>query len=91
MSKQIQVYVGIEREIRYAELGAYSGWVITGAQLDIQVRGTDPEDVRSKLRNAVLEHAQNHKLSLEPPPRRWTQALEVTLPDESAENIDFNG
>ena len=91
MSKQIQVHVGIEREISYAELGAYSGWVITGAPFDIYVRGNDPEDVRNKLRNAVLEQARAGSLSLELPPRSWTEALDVTLPDESADNIDFNG
>jgi hypothetical protein len=91
MSKQIQVHVGIEREISYAELGAYSCWVITGVPFDIYVRGTDPEDVRSKLRNAILEHAQKDKLSIELPPRRWTEGLDATLPDESADNIDFIG
>ena len=91
LSRQIQVHVGIERELGAVQPGAYSGWVITGAPVDIHVQGTDPEDVRKKLRDAVLQEAQAGKLSLELPPRSWTEALEVTLPEESAQNVDFNG
>lgn len=90
MSRQIQIHVRIEREISHGEQGAYSGWVITGAPVDIHVQGTDPDDVRSKLRSTILEQAQAGRLSLELPPRSWTEALDVTLPDESAENVDFN-
>ena len=89
MSRQIQVHVRIEREISYTELGAYSGCVIDVEPFDISLRGTDTEDVRNKLRNAIIEQVQKGWLSVELPPRAWTEALDVTIPDGSEDNVDF--
>ena len=91
MSRQIQVHIQIERELGYGELNAYSGSVITDGPLDIYVRGSNPENVRNMLQTEVLQHAAQGKISLEFPPRTWTEVLNVTLPDEIAENVDYNG
>ena len=91
MPQNLQVHAHIQRNIDPSidpnGDDAYTGCIVTSQPQQIVVHGPNIAAVRRGLRYAVEAAAKARTVNTEPPPREWSEPLDVFVSEKDAGNI----